>query len=330
MYVPNKDRYQKMIYRRLGNSGLKLPVLSFGLWQNFGIDNDYNKAREMILKAFDNGITHFDLANNYGPPPGHAEELFGKIMKNDLSPYRDELIISTKAGYKMLDGPYQDGGSRKYLISSLDQSLKRLNLSYVDIFYHHRYDPETNLYETMLALRDIVLSGKALYIGLSNYNPKELKEAEKILKELKVPFVILQNSYSMLNRKLEEDDILNLQNSFGGGVICYSALSQGMLTNKYIGKIPKDARVYKKSSFWLKEDDITDELKDKLKQLDKIAQKRNQSIAQMALSWVLRNPLMTSSLISTSKISQLEENLKVIDKLNFTSGELKEIDNILK
>lgn len=330
MFVPNKDRYKKMIYRRLGNSGLKLPVLSFGLWQNFGENNDYNLCKEMILTAFNNGITHFDLANNYGPPPGYAETLFGKILKEDLMPYRDELIISTKAGYQMLEGPYQDGGSRKYLISSLDRSLERLGIPYVDIFYHHRYDPETDLFETMTALRDIVLSGKALYVGLSNYHERELKLAYDILDDMNVPYVILQPSYSMLNRCIEDENILKLQKSFGAGVISYSALSQGLLTNKYIGDIPKDARVFKKDSFWLKEKDITDELREKLKKLDVVAKKRGQSIAQMALAWVLRNPLLTSTLISTSKLSQLEENLKVIDNLEFTKDELKEIDNILK
>ncbi|VEU81997.1 aldo/keto reductase [Acholeplasma hippikon] len=330
MYIPNKDRYQKMIYRKLGQSGLKLPVLSFGLWQNFGEHNDYEKCKEMILTAFDNGITHFDLANNYGPPPGHAETIFGKILKEELMPYRDELIISTKAGFKMLEGPYQDGGSRKYLISSLDQSLKRLGIPYVDIFYHHRFDSETSLYETMLALRDIVLSGKALYVGLSNYNSAQLREAHRILKELNVPYVITQPSYSMLNRWIEHDHLLETQYALGGGTICYSALQQGLLSNKYINDIPADSRAKNPDSLWLKEKDITETLRERLKKLDVIAKARGQSIAQLALAWAIRNPKMTSTLISTSKISQLEENLKVLDRLDFSDEELFEIENILK
>lgn len=330
MYVANKDRYKKMIYRRLGNSGLKLPVLSYGMWLNFGEMNDYALCREMILKAFDNGITHFDLANNYGPPPGHAEKLFGKILKEDLMPYRDELIISTKAGYGMWEGPYGDFGSRKYLMASLDQSLKRLGIPYVDIFYHHRYDYETNLYETMLALRDIVLQGKALYVGLSNYNANQLKEAYKILKELHVPYVITQPSYSMLNRWIEDDNLPKTQSTLGGGVIAYSVLAQGRLTNKYIKDIPSDSRAKKDYIAFLHEKDITKDLREKLIKLDKIAKSRGQSIAQMALSWALRDPLLTSVLISTSKPAQLEENLEAIDKLEFSKEELDQIEEALK
>lgn len=329
MYIANKDRYQKMIYRKLGTSGLKLSVLSFGLWQNFGEHNDYEKCKEMILTAFDNGITHFDLANNYGPPPGHAETVFGKILKEALMPYRDEIIISTKAGYRMHEGPYQDGGSRKYLISSLDQSLKRMGIPYVDIFYHHRFDSETNLYETMLALRDIVLSGKALYVGLSNYNSEQLKEAYKILRELNVPYVITQPSYSMLNRWIEHDRLLETQFSLGGGTICYSALQQGLLTNKYINDVPSDSRAKNPDSLWLKEKDVTEVLRDRLRKLDVVAKNRGQSIAQLALAWVIRDPKMTSTLISTSKISQLEENLKVLERLDFSDEEIDEINQIL-
>ncbi len=330
MYTPNKDRYKKMIYRRLGTSGLKLPVLSFGLWQNFGAANDYEVCKEMILTAFDHGITHFDLANNYGPPPGHAEIVFGKILKDALMPYRDEIVISTKAGYGMWEGPYQDGGSRKYLISSLDQSLDRMGINYVDIFYHHRFDGETDLKETMLALRDIVLSGKALYVGLSNYNAGQLKAAHKILDELHVPYVITQPSYSMLNRWLEKDNLLETQYSLGGGTICYSALQQGLLTNKYINEIPEDSRAKNPQSWWFSEKNITEEVRNTLKKLDVIAKNRGQSIAQLALAWTLRDPKMTSSLISTSKPAQLQENLKTLERLDFTADELAAIEDALK
>ncbi len=330
MYNANPDRYQKMIYRRLGTSGLKLPILSFGLWQNFGENKDYEICKETILTAFDHGITHFDLANNYGPPPGHAEIVFGRILKDALMPYRDEIIISTKAGYGMWQGPYGDGGSRKYLIASLDQSLKRMGIPYVDIFYHHRFDGETSLRETMLALRDIVLQGKALYVGLSNYNSNQLTEAYKILSELNVPYVITQPSYSMLNRWLENDRLLETQYELGGGAICYSALQQGLLTNKYINDIPDDSRAKNPTSWWLSEKDITPELRAKLKKLDQIAKGRGQSIAQMALAWTLRNPKMTSTLISTSKIDQLKENLKTLERLDFSDDELKAIEEALK
>lgn len=330
MYTANKDRYKKMVYRRLGTSGLKLPVLSFGLWQNFGASNDYEVCKEMILTAFDHGITHFDLANNYGPPPGYAETVFGKILKDALMPYRDEIVISTKAGYGMWDGPYQDGGSRKYLISSLDQSLERMGIKYVDIFYHHRFDGETDLKETMLALRDIVLSGKALYVGLSNYNSKQLKDAHKILDALHVPYVITQPSYSMLNRWLEKDNLLDTQYSLGGGTICYSALAQGLLTNKYINDIPEDSRAKNPQSWWFSEKNITEEVRNTLKQLDVIAKNRGQSIAQLALAWTLRDPKMTSSLISTSKPAQLQENLKTLERLDFTADELAAIEDALK
>ncbi len=330
MYEANPDRYQKMIYRRLGTSGLKLPVLSFGLWQNFGENKDYDICKETILTAFDHGITHFDLANNYGPPPGHAEIVFGRILKDALMPYRDEIIISTKAGYGMWQGPYGDGGSRKYLIASLDQSLKRMGIPYVDIFYHHRFDGETSLRETMLALRDIVLQGKALYVGLSNYNSNQLREAHKILNELNVPYVITQPSYSMLNRWLENDQLLETQYDLGGGTICYSALQQGLLTNKYINDIPADSRAKNPTSWWLSEKDITPELRAKLKRLDQIAKNRGQSIAQMALAWTLRNPKMTSTLISTSKIDQLKENLKTLERLDFSEDEIKSIEEALK
>ncbi len=330
MYVANADRYKKMIYRKLGSSGLKLSVLSFGLWQNFGEQNDYEVCKQMILNAFDHGITHFDLANNYGPGPGHAEKVFGRILKDALMPYRDEIVISTKAGYGMWSGPYQDGGSRKYLISSLNQSLERMGIPYVDIFYHHRFDHETSLKETMLALRDIVLSGKALYVGLSNYNSEQLKAAHQILDQLNVPYVITQPSYSMLNRWIEQDHLLETQDSLGGGTICYSALAQGLLTNKYINDIPADSRAKNPNSWWFTEKNITPEARERLKKLDVIAKSRGQSIAQLALAWTLRNPKMTSTLISTSKIQQLEENLKTLDNLAFSDHELQQIEDALK
>lgn len=330
MFTKKSGNYDKMIYRRLGRSGLKLPVLSFGLWHNFGETNDYEKCREIIFEAFNHGITHFDLANNYGPPAGHAEKVFGQILKDGLMKYRDEIIISTKAGYYMWEGPYGDFGSRKYLIASLDQSLERMGIPYVDIFYHHRFDYETDLYETMLALRDIVLSGKALYVGLSNYNSDQLKQAHKILRELHVPYVITQPKYSMLDRFIEDDGLIETQFELGGGTICYSTLAQGKLTNKYIDSIPEDSRAKNPASQFLNEKDITDELRAKLRKLDVIAKKRGQSIAQMALAWSLRNPKMTSTLISVSKIEQLYENLETIKNLEFSEAELIAIEDALK
>ncbi|MDO9629461.1 MAG: aldo/keto reductase [Acholeplasmataceae bacterium] len=330
MFEAKQERYEKMIYRRLGTSGLKLPVLSMGMWQNFGVDNDYEKCKEIIFEAFNHGITHFDLANNYGPPPGYAESMMGRILKDGLGRYRDELIISTKAGYGMWKGPYGDFGSRKYLMASIDQSLSRLGIPYVDIFYHHRFDYDTDLRETMLALRDIVLQGKALYVGLSNYNSEQLKRASQILNELHVPFVITQPSYSMLNRWLEKDQLLETQYSLGGGTICFSALQQGLLTNKYIKEIPEDSRAKNPNSMWLKEKDITPEYREKMKKLDLVAKNRNQSIAQLALAWTLRNEKMTSTLISTSKISQLYENLKTLDHLEFSDQEIQAIEDALK
>ncbi|MCK9493701.1 MAG: aldo/keto reductase [Acholeplasmataceae bacterium] len=330
MYIADEKRYEKMLYRRLGTSGLKLPVMSFGLWYNFGEDNDYETCKSMILKCFDNGITHFDLANNYGPPAGHAEKVFGRILKEELMPYRDEIIISTKAGYYMWPGPYGDFGSRKYLMASIDQSLERLGLDYVDIFYHHRYDPNTDLKETMTALRDIVLQGKALYVGLSNYKSEQLIAAHKLLDEMDVPYIITQPSYSMLNRWIETDNLLDTQYSLGGGTIAYSVLAQGKLTNKYINEIPEDSRAKNKAAIWFTEKDITDELRAKLVKLDQISQRRGQNIAQMALAWALRNPKLTSVLISTSKLSQLDDNLKTLENLEFSEAELIEIDEILK
>lgn len=330
MFEASSKRYQRMIYRRLGDSGLKLPVLSLGLWYNFGINNDYQKCKEIIFEAFNHGITHFDIANNYGPPGGYAEETFGRILKDGLMKYRDEIIISTKAGFYMWDGPYGDGGSRKYLMASIDQSLKRLGIPYVDIFYHHRYDEETNLRETMLALRDIVLQGKALYVGLSNYNSCQLKEAVGMLRELNVPYVITQPSYSLLNRWLEEDNLLETQHALGGGVIAYSVLQQGLLTNKYINDIPLDSRALNKDALWLNKENVTPRLQKLLAKLDRISKKRGQNIAQMCIAWALRDLKMTSVLISTSKISQLYDNLDALNNLDFSSKELEELRQAVK
>ena len=279
------DRYSKMKYRRLGNSGIKLPLISFGLWNNFGKDNDYDNCKNLIWECFDSGITHFDLANNYGPDPGNAEKVFGQILKDGLMEHRDELIISTKPGYTIWAGPYGDMGSRKYLIASLNQSLKRMGLDYVDIFYHHRPDTETDIRETMIALYDIVRSGKALYVGLSNYTSELLKIAVPILKELNVPYIITQPKYSMLERKIEKDDLLNTQNELGGGTICFSVLAQGMLSEKYIDGIPEDSRAMKKEIVFLKPENITQELRNNLKKLKEIAELREQSLSQMAIAW---------------------------------------------
>lgn len=330
MYQANPNRYYTMKYRRLGKSGLKLPLVSLGFWYNFGEKNNYDECKAIVLRAFDAGITHFDFANNYGPPPGYAESVFGRILKEELLPYRDEIIISTKAGFGMWPGPYGDGGSRKYLMASLDQSLARLGVPYVDIFYHHRWDGDTNLEETMVTLRDIVLSGKALYVGLSNYNSAQLKQAQALLKEMKVPFVITQPNYSMLDRWIEKDGILDTQADFGAGVICYSALAQGRLSNKYIEGVPEDSRAAKPEMVWFNRTDITTDLQDKLRKLKVIADQREQTISQMALSWVLRDPRMTSTLIGVSKLSQLEENLAAIKKIEFTPQELAAIEDALK
>ena len=324
------DRYSKMKYRRLGNSGIKLPLISFGLWNNFGKDNDYDNCKNLIWECFDSGITHFDLANNYGPDPGNAEKVFGQILKDGLMEYRDELIISTKAGYTMWAGPYGDMGSRKYLIASLNQSLKRMGLDYVDIFYHHRPDTETDIRETMIALYDIVRSGKALYVGLSNYTSELLKIAVPILKELNVPYIITQPKYSMLERKIEKDDLLNTQNELGGGTICFSVLAQGMLSEKYIDGIPEDSRAMKKEIVFLKPENITQELRNNLKKLKEIAELREQSLSQMAIAWALRDEKMTSVLIGAPKVTQIRENLKALENLNFSKEELEKIDEILR
>lgn len=328
VYKADSERYDKMKYLRSGNSGLKLPVISLGLWHNFSDATIYENSRNMARAAFDLGITHFDLANNYGPPPGSAEENFGKILKQDLKPYRDELIISTKAGYDMWPGPYGDWGSRKYLISSLDQSLNRMGLDYVDIFYHHRRDPETPLEETMGALDQIVRSGKALYVGISNYyTPQDAKEAYRILKELGTPCLIHQVKYNMLDRRVE-NGLLDVQDDDNVGCITFSPLEKGILTNRYLNGIPADSRAAKDGRF-LKPSDISSDLVDKLNMLNKIAENRGQSLAQMSLAWNLQQKSVCSVLIGASKVSQIQECVKVQDNLDFSAEELKKIDAII-
>lgn len=317
-----------MKYNRCGKSGILLPAISLGLWHNFGEITSFENSREMIKTAFDLGITHFDLANNYGPPYGSAEETFGRILNKDLKNYRDELIISSKAGYDMWPGPYGDHGSRKYLVASLDQSLKRMGLDYVDIFYHHRPDPETPIEETMTALDHIVRQGKALYVGLSNYNAKQTEEAVKILKELGTPCLIHQASYSMFNRWIENglQDVLKEE---GVGTIAFMPLQQGLLTNKYLKEIPKDSRAASSSKF-LHESDITEEKINKVRELNEIALERGQSLAQMALAWVLREGRVTSALIGASRPSQIIENVQAINNIEFSKEELELIEKILK
>lgn len=328
IYQPAEDRYQRMDYNRCGRTGLKLPAVSLGLWHNFGSVDNFDNARKMIRFAFDTGITHFDLANNYGPEPGSAEETFGSVLKKDLSSFRDELIISTKAGYTMWEGPYGDWGSRKYLISSLDQSLKRMGLQYVDIFYSHRFDPETPLEETMSALDFAVRSGRALYAGISNYPAEQTREAARILKDLGTPCIIHQAKYSMFNRWIE-DGLLDVLREKGMGCIAFSPLAQGMLTDRYIHGIPKDSRAAKSTGF-LKAEMVTSTVIEKVVQLSLIAQNRGQSTAQMALSWVLRDPLVTSVLIGASKTEQILECSEAKNKTKFTNDELNQIEEILK
>lgn len=327
-YCANESRYENMKYRRCGKSGILLPAISLGLWHNFGGINTFENSREMIKTAFDLGITHFDLANNYGPPYGTAEENFGRILEKDFKKYRDELIISTKAGYDMWPGPYGNYGSRKYLVASLDQSLKRMGLDYVDIFYHHRPDPETPIEETMTALDHIVRQGKALYVGLSNYNPEQTKEAVKILRELGTPCLIHQASYSMFNRWIE-NGLQDVLKEDGVGTIAFMPLQQGLLTNKYLKEIPKDSRAAGSSKF-LHESDITEEKLNKVRALNEIANERGQSLAQMALAWVLRKEKVTSALIGASRPSQIIENVQAVNNLDFTETELELIENILK
>lgn len=326
-YEASKERYTTMQYNRCGKSGLLLPAVSLGLWHNFGTNDNYETMRQMCFTAFDNGITHFDLANNYGPLPGSAEANFGKILKEDLGKYRDELIISTKAGYDMWEGPYGDFGSRKYLIASLDQSLKRLGLEYVDIFYHHRPDPETPLEETMLALDQIVKSGKALYVGISNYDGPTMLKAAEIMKELHTPFIINQNCYNMFNRTIENNGLKEEAPKAGKGVITFSPLAQGMLTNRYLNGIPSDSRVAK-SGIFLKESDITENRLSQILALNEMAAERGQTLAQFALSWILKDSDITSVLIGASRPEQIVDCIKCIDNTSFSAEELAKINEI--
>ena len=326
-YKADSDRYNKMNYRRTGNSGLLLPELSLGLWHNFGENDDFGNARDLLKCAFDNGITHFDLANNYGPPYGSAETTFGKILKKDFKKYRDEIIISSKAGYDMWEGPYGNFGSKKYLVSSLDQSLKRMKLDYVDIFYHHRPDNDTPLAETMGALDLIVKQGKALYVGLSNYRPERAKEAFKILKDLGTPCLIHQPRYSLFDRWIE-NGLLDLLGNSGVGAICFSPLAQGMLTDKYINGLPKDSRAVKDGRY-LKSNKVM-EMLPQIKALNKVAKSRNQNLAQMAISWILKDDRITSVLIGASKTSQILDSIKAIENTKFSEAEIIKIDAILK
>lgn len=328
MYQANEHRYETMKYLRCGKSGLLLPRVSLGLWHNFGSVDCYENMREILFGAFDSGITHFDLANNYGPSYGSAEENFGRILAADLRPYRDEMIISTKAGYDMWPGPYGNWGSRKYLMASLDQSLRRMGLDYVDIFYHHRPDPDTPLEETMNALSDIVRQGKALYVGLSNYRSDQLREAAAILRENKTPLLITQPRYNMFDRWVENDGLLDTAAECGCGVICFSPLAQGLLTNRYLNGIPADSRAAR--NHFLKAENITEEKLLTIQRLQEIADGRNQSLAQLALSWVLRENKVTSVLIGASRKSQIDDNVQIIKHLDFTADELSAIEDALR
>jgi len=329
-YTAGKHRYEQMAYRRCGNSGLKLPLISLGLWHNFGEIDDFENCRKILHTAFNNGITHFDLANNYGPPAGAAEETFGKIFKKDFKPYRDELVISSKAGYTMWGGPYGDWGSKKYLVASLDQSLKRTGLDYVDIFYHHRPDPETPLEETMATLDLVVKQGKALYVGISNYKPEEAKKAFEVLKHLGTPCIIHQARYSMLDRWVE-DGLLDLLGKEKVGCITFSSLAQGMLTNKYLKGIPKDSRAGRHlENGAITKSQLTDTVIDKAKKLNEIAGERNQSLAQMAIAWILKDDRITSVILGASKPKQVTDAIGAIKNYNFSKEELQRIEDILK
>ncbi|MGE0076281.1 MAG: L-glyceraldehyde 3-phosphate reductase [Bacteroidales bacterium] len=327
-YIANPNRYNNMFFRRCGKSGLQLPALSLGLWHNFGGVDVFENGRAIVRKAFDAGITHFDLANNYGPPPGSAEETFGEILRKDLRPYRDEIIISTKAGYNMWPGPYGEWGSKKYLVASLDQSLKRMGLDYVDIFYSHRPDPNTPIEETMGALDLMVRQGKALYVGISNYSAEQSAIAIKTLKELGTPCLIHQAKYSMLDRWVESG-LLNVLEDNGVGCIAFSPLAQGLLTNRYLHGIPEDSRAAKEHGF-LKTEQITNDLLSKINRLNAIASKRNQTLAQMAIAWLLKKPQLTSVLIGVSKESQLNDCLLALNNLDFSNEELESIEQVLR
>jgi len=327
MYLAREDRYSSLSYRRCGKSGILLPALSLGLWHNFGGVDSLTTSRAIILRAFDLGITHFDLANNYGPPPGSAEETFGQVLASDLQPYRDEIFVSTKAGYGMWSGPYGEWGSRKYLLASLDQSLRRMRLSYVDLFYSHRPDPNTPLEETMSALDQAVRSGKALYAGISNYGPEQTTCAVKILRDLGTPCLIHQVQYSMFNR-LPEQRLFDVLHDEKVGCIAFSPLAQGVLTNRYLKGLPPDSRAAKQNTF-LKRETITDKVLEQVRALNEIAERRGQSLAQMALAWALRIPAMTSVIIGASRVEQLEQNVGALQNLVFTDTELGQIDQIL-
>jgi L-glyceraldehyde 3-phosphate reductase len=328
MYIASERRYETMKYNRTGRSGLKLPAISLGWWYNFGGLDVFENGRAIARRAFDLGVTHFDLANNYGPPPGSAEETFGKLLKQDFAPYRDELVISTKAGYDMWPGPYGEWSSRKYLLASLDQSLKRMGLEYVDIFYSHRPDPETPLEETMGALDAAVRQGKALYAGVSNYSPEQTRQAAKILRDLGTPCLIHQPRYSMLDRWVE-DGLLDVLEEEGIGCIVFSPLAQGQLTDRYLNGIPEGARASKTERVWLTPDTVKENLP-KVRKLNEIAERRGQKLSQMALAWVLRKPQVTSALIGASSVGQLEDNLAALDNLSFAKEELETIEKILE
>lgn len=327
IYKADASRYDLMQYNRVGKSGLKFPAVSLGFWHNFGSKDNYDNMKQMCRTAFDLGITQFDLANNYGPVYGSAESNFGRLMEEDFRPYRDELVITTKAGYDMWDGPYGNWGSRKYLMASLDQSLKRMKLDYVDIFYHHRMDPDTPLQETMQALADIVRSGKALYAGVSNYNKEYTEKAVSILKELHCPFIVNQRRYSMFDRTIEEDGVKKYCKEAGLGIIAFSPLAQGMLTDKYLEGIPQDSRIARDNRF-LHKSDLTEERLRQIAELNELAKQRGQTLAQMALSWVLKDDEVCSVLIGASKPSQIKENILIVEQTSFSEEELKMIEKI--
>ena len=328
MYQANENRYNEMPYVKCGNSGLKLPKISLGLWHNFGSAFPYENMKLLIFTAFDNGITHFDLANNYGPVYGSAETNFGRILREELAAYRDEIIITTKAGYDMWPGPYGDHGSRKYLLASLDQSLKRMGLDYVDIFYHHRPDPETPLEETMGALAQAVRSGKALYVGLSNYDGERMRKASAILEDLRVPFIVNQNRYNILDRGIENNGLKQAAAELGKGIVAFCPLAQGLLTDRYLNGIPEDSRIRTDGRF-LKENAVTAEKLAQIRALNEISAKRGQKLAQMALSWILRDGITTSVIIGASKPSQILENLKAVENTTFSPEELAAIDRFM-